>query len=66
MGEWLDARTKDEPVRTVLGRFAWDERGLAKDKSFIMTQWQGGELKFVYPKGEFEGVSPLSYPKAGF
>ncbi len=31
-----------------------------------MTQWQGGNLKFVYPKGEFEGVVPFSYPKAGF
>ncbi len=66
MGEWLHARTRDEPVRTVLGRFAWDERGLAKDKSHIMTQWHDGELKFVYPTGEFEGVVPFSYPKAGF
>ncbi|MQX14224.1 ABC transporter substrate-binding protein [Sinorhizobium terangae] len=66
MGEWLHARTKDDPVRTVLGRFTWDERGLAKDKSHIMTQWQDGKLNFVYPTGEFEGVVPFSYPKAGF
>lgn len=66
MREWLHARTKDNPVRTVLGRFSWDERGLAKDKEHIMTQWQDGQLKFVYPKGEFEGVVPFSYPKAGF
>lgn len=66
MGEWLHARTMDDPVRTVLGRFAWDERGLAKGKSHIMTQWQDGTLKFVYPTGEFEGVAPFSYPKAGF
>ncbi|MBB3397341.1 MULTISPECIES: amino acid ABC transporter substrate-binding protein [unclassified Rhizobium] len=66
MGEWLHERTKDNPVRTVLGRFSWDDRGLAKDKSYIMTQWQGGQLKFVYPKDEFQGVSALSYPKAGF
>lgn len=66
MGEWLHARTKDDPVRTVLGRFSWDEVGLPVEKSHIMTQWQGGELKFVYPTGEFEGVSPFSYPKSGF
>lgn len=66
MGEWLNARTKDDPVRTVLGRFSWDEVGLPEDKRHIMTQWQGGEMKFVYPTGEFEGVVPLAYPKAGF
>lgn len=66
MGEWLSARTKDNPVQTVLGRFSWDKVGLPVEKSHIMTQWQGGELKFVYPTGEFEGVSPFSYPKAGF
>lgn len=66
MGEWLHARTKDDPVRTVLGRFSWDEVGLPVEKSHIMTQWQDGSLKFVYPTGEFEGVSPFSYPKNGF
>lgn len=66
MGEWLHARTKDAPVRTVLGRFTWDARGLAQDKSHIMVQWQDGDLKFVSPKGEFDGISPFRYPKAGF
>lgn len=66
MGEWLHARTKDDSVRTVLGRFSWDEVGLPVEKSHIMTQWQDGSLKFVYPTGEFEGVSPFSYPKNGF
>jgi branched-chain amino acid transport system substrate-binding protein len=66
MGEWLHARTKDDPVRTVLGRFSWDEVGLPVEKSHIMTQWQNGDLTFVYPTGEFEGVSPFSYPKNGF
>jgi branched-chain amino acid transport system substrate-binding protein len=66
MGEWLHARTKDDPVRTVLGRFSWDEIGLPVEKSHIMTQWQDGKLTFVYPTGEFEGVSPFSYPKNGF
>lgn len=66
MGEWLHARTKDDPVRTVLGRFSWDEVGLPVEKSHIMTQWQDGSLTFVYPTGEFEGVSPFRYPKNGF
>lgn len=66
MGDWLHARTKDEPVRTVLGRFSWTDKGLPDDKPFLMTQWNGGELHFVYPTDEFAGVSPMSYPKTGF
>lgn len=66
MGEWLNARTKDDPVRTVLGRFSWDDIGLPENKSHIMTQWQDGQMRFVYPTGEFEGISPMEYPKVGF
>ena len=66
MGEWLKARTKDDPVHTILGRFNWDEVGLAADKPFLMSQWNDGELQFVYPTDEFEGVSTMSYPKGGF
>jgi branched-chain amino acid transport system substrate-binding protein len=60
--DWLAARTADEPVKTILGDFYWDERGLPINKSFIMTQWQDGELKFVYPTNAFPGVMPLVYP----
>jgi branched-chain amino acid transport system substrate-binding protein len=28
-----------------------------------MTQWQDGELKFVYPLDEFPGTSDLIFPK---
>jgi len=66
MGDWLNSRTNDDPVRTILGRFSWDERGLPVDKPFLMAQWQNGELKFVYPTDEFEGVSDLIHPKQGF
>lgn len=66
MTEWMHARTKDDPVRTVLGRFSWDDVGLPEDKPFIMTQWQDGQLKFVYPTDEFDGVSPMLYPKPEF
>ena len=61
--DWLHARTESDPVQTILGPFRWDEKGLAIDKPYLMTQWQDGELKFVYPLDEFEGVSELVYPK---
>ncbi|MCB0211498.1 MAG: amino acid ABC transporter substrate-binding protein [Anaerolineae bacterium] len=60
---WLHARTAEEPVKTITGPYHWDERGLAIDKPFLMTQWQNGELKFVYPTDEFEGVADFIYPK---
>ncbi|WP_043611333.1 amino acid ABC transporter substrate-binding protein [Ensifer sp. ZNC0028] len=66
MGEWLHARTKEQPVQTVLGDFSWDDLGLPVDKSHIMTQWQDGKLTFVYPTGQFEGIVPFRYPKSGF
>ncbi len=61
--DWLAARTKEDPVKTVLGDFHWDERGLPKDKPFLITQWQNGKLAFVYPIGQFPGTSPLLWPK---
>lgn len=61
--EWLRARTKEEPVKTVLGDFYWDERGLPIDKNFLLVQWQEGELRLVFPTDEFEGVAELVYPK---
>ncbi|MYZ46772.1 amino acid ABC transporter substrate-binding protein [Propylenella binzhouense] len=61
--EWLHARTKEDPVRTVLGPFSWDDRGLPVDRTVLLAQWQDGALKFVYPTDEFAGVSDLVYPK---
>jgi len=61
--DWLAGRTMDSPAKTVLGDFYWDERGLPKGKSFLITQWQKGELKFVYPLGQFPGTSSLIWPK---
>ena len=63
LSEWLHARTKEDPVRTVLGPFQWDERGVTKDRSSLVTQWQGDELKLVFPTDEFEGAADLIYPK---
>ena len=50
-------------MKTVLGPFSWDERGLPIDRPFLEAQWQGGELKFVFPTNEFEGVADLLNPK---
>ncbi len=61
--DWLSARTAADPVKTILGDFYWDERGLPINKTFIMTQWQDGKLEFVYPTNAFPGVKPLVYPK---
>lgn len=61
--DWLAARTADDPVKTILGNFYWDEKGLPLDKAFLITQWQNGELKFVYPIGQFPGTSDLVWPK---
>jgi len=61
--DWLASRTEADPVRTILGDFHWDERGLPVGKPFLMTQWQDGELAFVYPVGEFPGTVDLVWPK---
>jgi len=62
--EWLRARTKEEPVKTVLGDFYWDERGLPYDRDFLLVQWQGEQIKFVYPtEGMGDIISPIVYPK---
>ena len=61
--DWLAARTTGNPVKTILGDFCWDERCLPLGKPFLMTQWQGGKLEFVYPLGQFPGTKDLIYPK---
>ncbi|HXF69010.1 MAG TPA: amino acid ABC transporter substrate-binding protein [Thermoflexus sp.] len=60
--DWLAARTKDNPVKTIMGDFYWDERGLPIGRDYLVTQWQNGELKFIYPLGEFPGVVDLQWP----
>jgi branched-chain amino acid transport system substrate-binding protein len=61
--DWLASRSAEEPVKTILGDFHWDERGLPEGKSFLITQWQDQDLKFVYPVGEFPGTSELLWKK---
>lgn len=61
--DWLAARTAEDPVRTILGTFYWDERGLPIDRAFLILQWQEGELRFVYPVGEFPGTVDIIHPK---
>jgi branched-chain amino acid transport system substrate-binding protein len=66
MAVWLHDRTASDPVKTVLGDFYWDARGLPLDRSLIMTQWQDEVLQFVFPVDEFPGVVDLIYPKSEF
>jgi branched-chain amino acid transport system substrate-binding protein len=61
--DWFAERTPDDPVRTIMGDFSWDERGLPVERDYLMTQWQGDELAFIFPLGEFEGVTEIVYPK---
>jgi len=61
--EWLSSRTKSDPVKTILGNFNWDKRGLPVDRPFLLLQWQDGNLNFVYPTDEFPGTSKLIWPK---
>ena len=59
---WLHGRTASDPVNTILGTYNWDETGLPINKQPLIVQWQGGELKFIYPINEFK-ASPAISPK---
>lgn len=61
--DWLHARTTEEPVRTVLGNFHWDERGLPIGRPHLLLQWQNGNLEFIWPRGEFPGTKDIIWPK---
>jgi branched-chain amino acid transport system substrate-binding protein len=61
--DWLASRTKDNPVKTIMGDFYWDERGLPIGRSHLITQWQNGELKLIFPVGEFPGTVDMQFPK---
>jgi len=63
VAQWLRDRTADDPVRTVIGDFNWDERGLPIGRDFLVNQWQDSVLEFVYPVGDFPGTTDLIYPK---
>ena len=65
MSEWLHSRDGD-PVKTIMGDFVWGEDGLPEARSFLVNQWQDGELKLVFPVGEFEGTADLVFPKPAF
>jgi branched-chain amino acid transport system substrate-binding protein len=63
ISDWLHARTKSDPVRTILGPFQWDERGVTKGRSSLVMQWSGDKLNLVFPTDEFEGAKNFIYPK---
>lgn len=63
ISDWLHARTKADPVRTILGPFQWDERGVTKGRASLVMQWSGDKLNLVFPTDEFEGAKDFIYPK---
>ncbi|HXV72619.1 MAG TPA: amino acid ABC transporter substrate-binding protein [Acidimicrobiia bacterium] len=63
MQQWLRDRTADDPVRTVLGDFHWDERGLPIGRDYLLNQWQDGTLQFVYPVEEGLDTVDMVFPK---
>jgi branched-chain amino acid transport system substrate-binding protein len=63
MRDWLAARTKDDPVKTIQGDFYWDETNLVPDRNLLLLQWQDQELQFVFPIGEFPGTVDILWPK---
>lgn len=63
MAQWLRDRTEDDPVRTIMGDFHWDERGLPIGRDYILNQWQDGALEFVYPVGEGLDTVDMIFPK---
>ncbi|HLF44768.1 MAG TPA: amino acid ABC transporter substrate-binding protein [Acidimicrobiia bacterium] len=64
IAQWLRDRTADDPVRTVLGDFHWDERGLPIGRDYLLNQWQDGTLEFVYPVGEGLDTVDMVFPKS--
>ncbi|MPZ53441.1 MAG: ABC transporter substrate-binding protein [Acidimicrobiia bacterium] len=62
--DWLASRTADDPVRTTQGDYYWDDIGLTADRDVLLLQWQDGELRFVYPRGdEYSTAVDLQWPK---
>tara|TARA_B100001123_G_scaffold82673_1_gene94256 strand:+ start:1956 stop:3227 length:1272 start_codon:yes stop_codon:yes gene_type:complete len=59
---WLHTRSSRNPVKTILGDYYWDATGLPINKQALIVQWQGSELKFIYPTNEFQ-ASPIVSPK---
>ena len=56
----LHSRRSGYPVKTILGDYYWDETGLPINKQALIVQWQGRELKFVYPTNEFQASQIIS------
>lgn len=59
--EFFATRSAEDPVKTVLGDFYWNEKGLPIERSHILVQWQEGELQAIYPA--VEGTVDMVYPK---
>jgi len=62
--DWLASRTADEPVRTILGDYYWDDVGLTAGRDVTLLQWQDSRLRLVYPIDEdFPEMEDIQFPK---
>ena len=63
---WLDERTADDPIPTIQGDYYFDEDGLTAERDVLLLQWQGGELRHVFPPGdEYPNQAKIQYPTRG-
>ncbi len=61
--DWLADRTADDPIKTVQGEYHFDDKGLTADRDVLLLQWQGGDLKPIYPTGsEYPGTAKIVWP----
>lgn len=64
--QWLDERTAEDPIPTIQGDYYFDENRLTADRDVLLQQWQGGELRHIYPPGdEYPNQAKIEYPTRG-
>lgn len=47
--DWLASRTADDPDKTIMGPYHFDDKGLTADRDVLLEQWQDGKLEIIYP-----------------
>jgi branched-chain amino acid transport system substrate-binding protein len=62
--DWLASRTAEDPARTILGDYYWDDVGLTAGRDVTLLQWQNNRLRLVYPiDKDFPEIEELQFPK---
>jgi len=60
--EYMDARTEEDPINTILGPFWWDDKGLPH-RDYPYVQWVEGELELVWPPDPAVQTAEPLWPK---